>query len=100
MSKTEDNAIEKRKKEIYETTQTEGWRHIRALFIQKLLELKSIDSLASYSEADLFKQLEIHRQVAFHLESIVRSVDIEGQSYTQETLDEIKIYGFDEFGEN
>ena len=94
---TEDKYVEKRLKEIFECTQSPGWSHINDMFKARILDLKNIDSLKSYSQEELFKMMTIHANVADCLQEILTQVEQEVDLQSKQTVDEIRVYGADDF---
>lgn len=95
----DDKAVEKRLKEIYECTRHDGWKHIENIFLSKVAELKNLESIASYPDEDKLKMITIHIEVAQRIQEVLNQVSSEVDSHTKETVDEIRVYGADDFGE-
>jgi hypothetical protein len=96
---TTDKVVETRLKEIYECTQSNGWKHIENMISSKILELKNLESIASYPDEDKLKMITIHIEVAQRLQEVLNQINVEVDSHTTEKVDEIRVYGADDFGE-
>lgn len=94
----EENQIELRLKEIYECTQHAGFKHIEDMFKEKLLELKSIDTILSFPEEDRLKMITLQSEVALRLQEILTQITVAVSSHTTQVVDEIRVYGADDFG--
>lgn len=98
MSSIEDRNIEKRVKEIFECTQHPGFEHIKSMFEQKVMELESINSILSYPENERLMKMSLHSEVALRLKEILNQVHAESEQHLTQNVDEIKVYGAQDFG--
>lgn len=98
-SSKEDKIIETRFREIHELTRHPGWKHVETMFLDKIAELKNLESLLSYPDEDKLKMMTLHIEVAQRLKEILTEISSASQSHTQESVEPIIVYGAAEFGE-
>ena len=94
----EELFIEKRIKEIHEITRLEGWKHVESIFRDQIADLMSIHSLNKYPKEQKLEKMEVHSEVASRLQTILDIVLNTATQYEQTTVDEIRIYGAEDYG--